>query len=159
MNTSEEVDVSELTVSLGSYDSAMKKLERRVLPEGTYNLRMKSWKATKGPNGIRVNFVLETFDDDDPDNNGVFVYNNTPISGKGEIFFLETIKAYGGVWEGESVNLAELLNTLVGLSATAQIENVPAQRLDPSTNTYVPALNDDGTPQMNNNIKARSWNK
>ena len=147
-----EVNVSDLTLNLGSYDTAMKRLERRTLPSGEYSLRMKSWKALSGDKGIRVQFVLEAFDCEDPEDNDVAVFHSTPISGKGEIFFLQTIKAYGGVWEGESVHLVELLNSLVGTSAKAQIDQVPAQKRE-MDGTLSSLLDDEGNPVFNNNVK------
>jgi len=147
-----EVNVSDLTLNLGSYDTAMKRLERRTLPSGEYSLRMKSWKALSGDKGIRVQFVLEAFDCEDPEDNDVAVFHSTPISGKGEIFFLQTIKAYGGVWEGESVHLVELLNSLVGTSAKAQIDQVPAQKRE-MDGTLSSLTDEEGNPVFNNNVK------
>ena len=147
-----EVNVNELTLNLGSYDTAMKRLDRQILEAGVYSLRMKSWKAIKGDNGVRVQFVMETFDCDNPEENEVALFHSTPISGKGEIFFLQTLKALGGVWEGENVQLAELLNSLDGTSAKAEVEKKPAQKKN-GQGGYEPMLDDAGLQMFNNNIK------
>lgn len=69
---------------------------------GTYSARViesepGAWSGKEGkPDTHFVKWTLETFNEDDPKNNGRRIFHRTPISGKGAFLFQQFYKAAFG---------------------------------------------------------------
>ena len=120
-----------MDIKLGSFED-MKAAGSgfRLLPAGTYRLRIRSWrlKATKTSGLAMITWIFEVIENADEELNGVLLSNNTMIEGDGYGFFASFILAlesesvrvgYEGTLSGPDAKA--WLDSLIGLPVTADV--------------------------------------
>lgn len=105
-------------VEIGDWDEAVEKANKVLIP-GEYRVRIQSAKHDTGPKARYLGWRLETIDCPDPEDNGIILFYNTPIEGRGFSMFTDFCQALGVRCEGGAVT-PDFVKSLYGSELTVE---------------------------------------